>query len=105
MNIASRLAPQLSFFSKVDPVTLLKNPSSGERVSINQLNLNHLWLSVPQIGTPLSLKKLLKGGNLVMKEIEKWRLYEAEKQKLLMICTSSEEYEQKIKEIVDKLNL
>lgn len=40
-----------------------------------------------------------------MKEIEKWRLYEAEKQKLLMTCTSSEEYEQKIKEIIDKLNL
>ena len=40
-----------------------------------------------------------------MKQINKWKLYEAEKLKLQAECTSSEEYERKIKEIVEKLKL
>lgn len=35
----------------------------------------------------------------------KWQIYEQEKQKVQLICKTSEEYEQKIKELISRLKI
>lgn len=37
--------------------------------------------------------------------MNKWQTYEQEKRKLQQICKTSEEYEEKIKELIKKLKL
>lgn len=37
--------------------------------------------------------------------MNKWQLYEFEKKKLQQICKTSEEYEEKIKKVVEKLKI